>query len=109
MIFTQEIHMETTSQNLQANSVNEIGKNAAAEHAKRSIEEARASAEEFATHGNEVLRSGAARAQKLMTETTDHAAQYVQAKPLKALMIAAAAGATIALLAGALGKHHAHR
>ncbi|MFP5418811.1 MAG: hypothetical protein ACLGHA_06605 [Gammaproteobacteria bacterium] len=101
--------METTSQNLQSNSVNEIGKSAAADHARRSVEEARASAEELAARGNEALRTGAARAQKLMHDTTDQAAQYVQAKPLKALMIAAAAGAGIALLAGALGKHHGHR
>lgn len=101
--------METTTHPSQANSVNEISKGAAADHAKRSIEEARASAGEFAARGNEVLRSGAARAQEIMHQTTDHAAQYVQAKPLKALLIAAAAGATIALLAGALGKHHGPR
>lgn len=101
--------METTSQNLQANSINELGKSAAADHARRSVEEARASAEEFAARGTEALRSGAARAQKIMSQTTDQAAHYVQAQPLKALMIAAAAGATIALLAGALSKHHSHR
>ncbi|MBT9567826.1 MAG: hypothetical protein IV085_05960 [Thiobacillus sp.] len=101
--------METTSHPSQANSINEIGKGAAAEHAKRSIDEARASAGEFAARGTEALRSGAARAQEIMHQTTDQAAQYVQAKPLKALLIAAAAGAVIALMAGALSKHHGSR
>lgn len=84
------------------------GEHAAAEHARRSIDEARAGAEELAVQGSEAIRSSAAKAREALTHTTDQAAQYVQAQPLKSLLIAAAAGATIALLAGALGKHHIH-
>jgi ElaB/YqjD/DUF883 family membrane-anchored ribosome-binding protein len=84
------------------------GESAAAEYAHRSVDEARAGAEEIATQGREVLKSGAERARAALTQTTDRAAEHVQAQPLKSLLIAAAAGAAIALLAGAVGKHHGH-
>lgn len=80
---------------------------AAAEHARRSVD-ARAGAEEIATEGVEAVRSGSDRARAALTHTTDQAAEYVQAQPLKSLLIAAAAGAAIALLAGAVGKHGHH-
>lgn len=83
------------------------GERAATEYAHRSVDEARASAEELATQGSKALSSSAARAREAFTHTTDQAADYVQARPLKSLLIATAAGAAIALLAGALGKHHA--
>lgn len=81
----------------------------AAEHARRSLDEARASVEELAARGSEAVRSGAARARETLTHTTDQAAQYVHAHPLSSLMMAAAAGAAIALLASALGRNHGHR
>ncbi|MDP1928049.1 MAG: hypothetical protein Q8K62_06000 [Thiobacillus sp.] len=81
---------------------------AAAEHARRSVDEARAGAEALATQGSEAIRSSAARTREAITQTTDQAAEYVKAQPLKSLLIAAAAGAAIALLAGALGKHQTH-
>jgi ElaB/YqjD/DUF883 family membrane-anchored ribosome-binding protein len=84
------------------------GESAAAEHAHRSLDEVRAGAEELATQSSEAIRSSAARAREALTHTTDQAAQYVQAQPLKSLMMAAAAGAAIAMLAGALGRHHGH-
>lgn len=84
------------------------GESAAAEHARRSLDEARAGAEELATRGSEAIRSGAAKARESLTHTTDQASQYVQAQPLKSLLMAAAAGAAIALLAGAIGKHRGH-
>jgi ElaB/YqjD/DUF883 family membrane-anchored ribosome-binding protein len=85
-----------------------VGDSAAAEHARRSLDEARASAEDIAARGSEAIRSGTARARETLAHTTDQAAQYVQAQPLKSLMMAAAAGAAIALLAGAMGRHHGH-
>lgn len=84
----------------------ETGSSAAAEHARRSLEEARASAEEIATRSSEAIRGGTVRAREAITHTTDQAAEYVQAQPLKSLLMAAAAGAAIALLAGALGRHN---
>ena len=84
------------------------GESAAAEHARRSVDEARASAQEIASQGSEALHSSAARAREAISHTTDQAAHYVQEQPLKSLLMAAAAGATIALVAGALSRHHAH-
>lgn len=112
--------MDTTTQDYtpqtspaQSNSVRDPARSSAAEHARRSIDEARASAGEFAAIGSEMLRNSTAHAQKLLSQTGDQAAHYVQAKPLKALLIAAAAGAGIAMLAGMMGKshnhHHSHR
>ncbi len=83
-----------------------LGDSAAAEHARRSLDEAHASAEEITARGSNAIRSGAARACDTLSHTADQAAQYVQAQPLKSMMMAAAAGAAIAMLAGALGRHH---
>lgn len=80
---------------------------AATEYARHSVD-ARAGAEEIATQGGEAVRSGAERARAALTHTTDQAAEYVQAQPLKSLLIAAAVGAAIALLAGAVGKRGHH-
>lgn len=79
-----------------------------AEHARRSLEEVRAGAEDLATQGSEAVHKGAERARESLSKTTDQAAHYVQEQPLKALMMAAAAGAAIAMLAGAIGKHRHH-
>lgn len=82
--------------------------NAAAEHARRSLEEARASAAELAAQGSAAVQRGAARARESIRHRADQTAHYVQEQPLKALLMAAAAGATIALVAGALSRHHRH-
>lgn len=81
----------------------------AVEHARRSLEEVRASAEDLASRGSDAIRSSTARAREALTHTTDQAAHYIQQQPLKALLMAAAAGAAIAMLAGLLSKsHHTH-
>jgi ElaB/YqjD/DUF883 family membrane-anchored ribosome-binding protein len=84
------------------------GESAAAEHARRSVEEARASAQEIVSQGSEALHGRAARTRDALIQRTDQAAHYVQEQPMKSLLMAAAAGATIALLAGALSRHHSH-
>jgi ElaB/YqjD/DUF883 family membrane-anchored ribosome-binding protein len=80
----------------------------AKEHFQRSLDEAQMGAKEFAAQGNEALHNHAAQAREALSHTTDQAAQYVQAQPLKSLLIAATAGAAIAMLASAFGKHHGH-
>ena len=85
------------------------GESAAAEHARRSVEEARASAKEIISEGSEALHGRAARTRDALIQRTDQAAHYVQEQPMKSLLMAAAAGATIALLAGALSRHNSHR
>ncbi len=99
--------MEPTSLTKQTRDLaNEITSGSAAEHARRSLDEARAGAADLATQSNEVIRRGTARAREAFANTTDQAAQYVQAQPLKSLLMALAAGAGIALLASALSKNH---
>jgi ElaB/YqjD/DUF883 family membrane-anchored ribosome-binding protein len=81
----------------------------AVEHARRSLEDVRASAEELKARGSDAIRSSTARAREAISHTTDQATQYIQQQPLKALLMAAAAGAAIAMLAGLLSKsHHTH-
>jgi ElaB/YqjD/DUF883 family membrane-anchored ribosome-binding protein len=99
--------MESTTTNTKSISPNG-SENTAAEHARRSLDEARAGAEDLAAQGSEAIHKSTARAREAISHTTDQAAHYVQAQPLKSLMIAAAAGAAIAMLAGAIGKHRHH-
>ncbi|NDP47013.1 MAG: hypothetical protein GZ085_01225 [Sulfuriferula multivorans] len=87
----------------------EISGSSTAEHARRSIDEARAGANDLVNHSSEALRQGATRAREAIAHTTDQAAQYVQAQPLKSLLMALAAGAGIVLLANAFSKHHHER
>lgn len=95
--------MESTS-NRAAAELKELANGAAAEHARRSLAEARACAEDLAAQGSEALHNGTARARKALATASEETAHYVQEQPLKSLLIAAAAGAAIALLAGALSK-----
>lgn len=79
-----------------------------AEHARRSIDEAREGATELAARGSDAIDNSTARAREAISHTTDQAAQYVQAQPLKSLMMAAAAGAAVAVLASAVGRRRHH-
>ena len=79
------------------------------EHVSRLlVEYAATGAAEAAAQGKEILRNSAAQVRESLSHTTDQAAQYVQAQPLKSLLMAAAAGAAIAMLAGTVGKRHGH-
>lgn len=84
------------------------GERAAAEHARRSVDEAHESIEAAGAHAADTIRAKAARTREALSQTTDHAAQYVQAQPLKSLFLATAVGAAIAVVAGALGRRHHH-
>lgn len=85
-----------------------VDESAAAGHARRSLEEARAGAEDLVAKGSEAIHQSASRAREVISRTGDRASHYVQAQPLKSLMMAVAAGAAIAMLAGAIGKHRHH-
>ncbi|TXH75759.1 hypothetical protein [Thiobacillus sp.] len=101
--------MEPTSQNPKTpTSQNSTDNNAARAHIQRSLDEAQAGSAELAAQGKEILRDSAAQVREALSRTTDQAAQYVQAQPLKSLLMAAAAGAAIAMLAGTVGKRHGH-
>lgn len=87
---------------------NDINNSATVENAKQSADEVRANAEEAIARGSNALRQGATRAREALSQTTDQAVHYVQDQPLKSLLIAAVAGAAIALLAAALSNRHSH-
>ncbi len=82
----------------------DLSDSAVVELARHSVDEVLASAEALTTQGTEAIKDTAEQAREVITQKTDEAAEFVQAQPLKALLIAAAAGAAIALLAGALSK-----
>lgn len=84
------------------------GERAAAEHARQPIGEAHENVEAAGAHAADTIRAKATRTREALSQSTDHAAQYVQAQPLKSLFLATAVGAAIAVVAGALGKRHHH-
>lgn len=87
---------------------NDIKNSATVENAKQSADEVRASAEEVIARSSTALRQGATRAREALSHTTEQTAHYVQDHPLKSLLMAVVAGATIALLAAALSNRHSH-
>ncbi len=86
------------------------GESAAAEHARRSVDEAHESAQAAGENASDTIRAKAARTRQALSQTTDNASHYVQSQPLKSLFMATAVGAAIAMVAGALSKrrHHSH-
>lgn len=99
--------MESTPTRTASKKTEELANGAAADHARRSIAEARACAEELATQGSQALHKGTVHARKTLTRASKETARYVQEQPLKSLLIAAAAGAAVAVLASAIGKRRA--
>lgn len=97
--------METNSPTANT-TTSKLDTSAAVEHARRSIDEARASAAELTASGSDALRNSTARVREAFNTTTDQTAQYVQAQPLKSLLMALTAGAAIALLAGLVGRRN---
>lgn len=85
-------------------SANDVSNSAAGEHARKSLEEARTGAKELVTQGSDAVHATTAQARKALNQRSEELAHYVQAKPVKSLMLATAAGALITLLAGALKK-----
>jgi len=101
--------METTAFPKPAQTLaNDIQNTAIVENAKHVVEDVRSSAEDMVARSSNALSQGAARAREAVSHTTDQAAQYVQDQPLKSLLMAAAAGVAIALLAAALSNRSSH-
>lgn len=82
---------------------------ATTEHARRTLADAQECVEDLAARGSEAIHDGTVRARKAFARAGDHAAQYVHDQPLKSLLLAVAAGAAIALLAGAVSRHRGDR
>ncbi len=87
-----------------ATEVANLANGAAGEHARRSLAEARACAEDLAASGSAALHKGSVRARRAIARASSETAHYVQEKPLQSLLIATAAGAALALVLGAVNK-----
>lgn len=72
----------------------------AVRHAQASLSEAGVAAKEFANQGLDVVRESADKVEDAAARISDRASSYVQAQPLKSLLIATAAGALVAIVAG---------
>jgi len=106
---TKEIQMETTAFTKPVETLADDVKNSATvENAKQTADEIRAHTEELIARSSNAVRQGTTRTREALSKTTDQAAHYVQDQPLKSLLMAAAAGAAIALLAAALSNRHSH-
>lgn len=76
----------------------------AAHKARQTLAEVRSAAQDFIQRSAHMMRDGRDRAREAASRTADRTSDYVQAQPLKSLLIAAAAGAAIAVVAGMLTR-----
>ena len=74
--------------------------NGVVRHAKVSLAEAGVAAKGLADQGRDAVRKGSERVEGAALRISDGASNYVWQHPLKALLIAAASGALIAVAAG---------
>jgi len=74
------------------------------EHAAPALDHAAEQASAMAHRSRQALRDGSQHLRARAVEASDHTALYIRNEPFKAVTIAAAAGAVLALLAGWLGR-----
>lgn len=67
---------------------------------KESVDEVRATAQGYIDRGANAVREGSVKFKDSMSHITDRTATYVHEQPVKSVLMAAAAGAAIAILAG---------
>jgi ElaB/YqjD/DUF883 family membrane-anchored ribosome-binding protein len=78
----------------------------AADAAKSTVERARSSAHDYVERGSHSVRENAAKLKETWGTVADRTATYVQEQPMKAVLIAAAAGAAIAMLSSLLAQRN---
>lgn len=66
---------------------------------KDSVDEMRSTAQSYIDRGTTAVREGSAKPKDSVSELSDKTATYVHEQPVKSVLIAAAAGAAIAILA----------
>lgn len=66
---------------------------------KESVNEVRATAQSYIDRGTSAVREGSAKLKDSVSQLTDRTATYVHEQPVKSVLMAAAAGAAIAILA----------
>ena len=67
---------------------------------KESVDETRTTAQGYIDRGTTAVREGSAKLKDSMSHISDRTATYVHEQPVKSVLMAAAAGAAIAILAG---------
>lgn len=67
---------------------------------KESAESVRATAQSYIDRGTTAVREGSAKLKDSVSQLTDRTSTYVHEQPVKSVLMAAAAGAAIAILAG---------
>lgn len=72
---------------------------------KESAESVRATAQSYIDRGTNAVREGSAKLKDSVSHLTDRTSTYVHEQPVKSVLLAAAAGAAIAILAGMLTHH----
>jgi ElaB/YqjD/DUF883 family membrane-anchored ribosome-binding protein len=66
---------------------------------KDSVDDMRNTAQNYIDRGTNAVREGSAKLKDSMSQITDRTATYVHEQPVKSVLMAAAAGAAIAILA----------
>lgn len=66
---------------------------------KESVDDMRTTAQGYIDRGTNAVREGSAKLKDSVSELSDRTATYVHEQPVKSVLIAAAAGAAIAILA----------
>lgn len=72
---------------------------------KESVDEMRTTAKSYIDRGTNAVREGSAKLKDSVSQLTDRTAEYVHEQPVKSVLMAAAAGAAIAILASLMTSH----
>lgn len=72
---------------------------------KDSVDEMRSTAQSYIDRGTNAVREGSAKLKNSVSQLTDRTAEYVADQPVKSILMAAAAGAAIAILASLMTSH----
>lgn len=74
------------------------------DRAKESLDDMRTTAQSYIDRGTNAVREGSAKLKDSVNQLGDRTASYVHEQPLKAVLMAAAAGAAIAILASLMSS-----
>lgn len=93
-----ELNYPNTATNNGTKTMPNIDK--AIDRVKDSVDDMRSTAQNYIDRGTTAVREGSAKLKDSVSHLTDKTATYVSEQPVKSILMAAAAGAAIAILAG---------
>jgi len=76
-----------------------VNRNKTMDHIKETADEVRATAQGYIERGTTAVREGSAKLKDSVSHISDRTATYVHEQPVKSVLLAAAAGAAIAMFA----------